>query len=70
MTLPPQRLGDKGQRYEIRFYLQGEHWVEDERPLGYAPTLKGAREMRDAWLKRPDIGECFILDRQTGKRVI
>jgi hypothetical protein len=69
VTLPPQRIGDKGQRYEIRFYLQSEPW-EDERPLGYAPTLKDAREMRDAWLKRTDIGECFILDRQTGKRVI
>jgi hypothetical protein len=68
MTLPPSRIGDKGQRYEIRFYLQGEH-REDERPLGHAPTLKGARQMRDAWWKRPDVMDCFILDRETGKRV-
>ncbi len=33
MTLPPTRIGDKGQRYEIRFYLDGEQ-REDERPLG------------------------------------
>jgi hypothetical protein len=68
MTLPPQRIGDKGQRYEVRFRLEKEH-PEDERPLGWATSLKGAREMRDGWWKRSDVMDCFILDREIGKRV-
>jgi len=68
VTLPPHRVGDKGQRFEVRFYLDGEQ-PEDERPLGYAESLKGAREMRAVWLRRGDVTRCVIVDRQTGKPV-
>ncbi len=62
MTLPPERIGDKGQRYEVNSL--GRYGR-----VGWSPTLKGAREMRDAILTAPSCTEAWIVDRDTGERV-
>lgn len=68
MTFPPQRIGDKGQRYEIR-WRRSDDAPQTHRRLGWATKESGAREMRAAWWKAPDVAEVWIVDRQTGKRL-
>lgn len=69
------KVGDKGQRYEIRFYKAVSEetspgvWVTtrvDNTPkvFGWAPTLKGAREMLDACGLAPWALDPWIVDRQ------
>lgn len=61
MTWPPERIGDKGHRYEIRI-LNEE--TDEVKPLGWASTLEGAIEMRDAFQLRPGWEGAWIIDRQ------
>lgn len=61
-------VGDRGQRYEIRWRKIGEP-LDEHRVLGWSMKESGARQMRDAWLKAPDVETCWIIDRETGKRV-
>lgn len=68
MSLSAQRIGDKGQRYEIR-WRRREDARETHRSLGLAMKERGAREMRDAWRNAPHVDEVWIFDRETGKRV-
>lgn len=68
MTLPPSRIGDKGQRYEIRWLKNGDA-PETHRVLGWATKESGARQMRDARFDAPDVALVWIVDRETGKRV-
>jgi len=68
MTLPPQRIGDKGQRYEIRFRKDSDA-LGTQRVLGWSAKWRGAREMRDAWWDAPDVAEVWIVDRETGRRL-
>jgi hypothetical protein len=68
MTLPPQRIGDKGQRFEIRFRKEVDE-PQTHRVLGWATNWRGAREMRDAWWDAPDVDEVWIVDRETGRKL-
>ncbi|WP_457798120.1 hypothetical protein [Methylocystis sp. S23] len=68
MTLPPSRIGEKGQRFEIRWRRRGDA-PDSHRMLGWAVKIVGAREMRAAWWQAPDVAVVWIIDRETGKRV-
>lgn len=68
MTLPAQRIGDKGQRYEIRWRKEGDA-ADTHRVLGWSTKWRGAREMRDAWWDAPDVADVWIVDRETGRRL-
>lgn len=67
MTLPPSRIGDKGQRFEVRYQRDGDA-PESHRVLGWTEKIKGAQEMRDGWRKAPEVSKVWIVDRETGKR--
>lgn len=62
MTLPPERIGDKGQRYQIK-YISAQDDMEDDRTLGYSTTLSGAEQMADAWRRHPEKYFVWIVDR-------
>ena len=54
------RIGDKGQRFEIR-YKDGKG---DEHVMGWVGTEQGARTMADAINKHPTWNSPRIVDRQ------
>lgn len=64
MTLPPHRVGDKGQRYEVHsFGYPKEHrWAR----IGWATTLDGAFRMAEAIAEAPGYLGFKILDRRPG----
>lgn len=65
MTLAPHQIGDRGQRYEVRYR------ENDEMPhkrLGWSEAEKGAEQMRKAWRLRPGVTHCWIVDRGPGER--
>jgi hypothetical protein len=68
MTVPAQRIGDKGQRYEIR-WRKADDAPETHRILGWSAKWRGAREMRDAWRGAPGAAEVWIVDRETRRRL-
>jgi hypothetical protein len=49
MTLPPEKIGDKGRRFEI-LYIEGKAIQR----LGWADKFDVAVQMRDAWRLRPN----------------
>ncbi len=62
MTLPPERIGDKGQRYQITYSAYEN--ASDERCLGYAETLEDAQRMAASWRLRPEHYFVWVVDRQ------
>lgn len=67
MTLPPERIGDKGQRYEVRAtgYPKAEESV-----IGWSADLDGAEKMADAIGCAPSCTSTLIFDRQENAPVI
>ena len=61
MTLPAERIGDKGQRYEVRGWIGQTDTVET---IGYASDKDGADELRDAASLWPRYDTVWIVDRQ------
>lgn len=59
MTLPPEKLGDKGQRFEI-LYIEGG----SVRRLGWTGKFEVAAHMRNAWRSRPSNPFTWINDRE------
>ncbi len=68
MTLPPDRIGDKGWRFEVR-YRRADDDAASFRVLGWAKKPGVAREMFLTWLKAPDVAAVWIVDRVAGKVV-
>lgn len=62
MTLPPEKIGDKGQRFQIK-YSRSADVMDDERTLGYAGTRDGAEQMAEAWRKHPQGYFVWVVDR-------
>ncbi|MEZ5709691.1 MAG: hypothetical protein R3E02_09930 [Blastomonas sp.] len=62
MTLPPSKIGDKGQRYEIRVF----GWpLEDQwNVVGWAGNWPSARRMAKAFQKVPGVQGYEITDRE------
>ncbi len=63
MTLYPGRLGDQGQRFQVK-YSRDEDAMDDEHTLGYAETREGAERMAAAWRLRPQRPFVWIVDRE------
>lgn len=60
MTLPDDKIGDKGQRYEIRYR---ENHTLPYKVLGWAGSDEGARKMVKTWKQRPGVTHCWVFDR-------
>ncbi len=61
--LDPAVIGDKGQRFEVRFRENGV-MIMPPRVLGWSKTRSGARKMVRAWKKKPGVTHVWIYDRQ------
>jgi hypothetical protein len=62
MTFPPDRIGDKGQRFEVRAEEEGREFV-----VGWSDSYAGAMRMVDAWLLRGPRVQAWIVDRKAPK---
>jgi hypothetical protein len=63
MTLPPEKIGDKGQRFRV-LYSGVDDPPDVRHVLGYCPTEAGAMEMARAWSTHHEDYEVWIEDRQ------
>jgi len=63
MTLPPEKIGDKGQR----FVVQTSGWPRADvlgwQNAGYADTKEGAQQLMRAFAKCPGVKHVHIHDR-------
>ncbi len=59
MTLPPEMLGDKGQRFEV-LYIEEDKTIFR---LGWTDDFDRATALRDSWRKRPSHPFVWINDR-------
>lgn len=68
------RVGDRGQRYEIRYHeaievqppviaAPGFMQAGEEKVFGWATTREGALEMAAAWKTAPSVYDVWIVDR-------
>ena len=64
MTLPPSRIGDKGQRYTVVFKGFHEDAPDVEQALGYSVTLKGAEDLTEIVKAHPEWHSPRIVDRE------
>lgn len=67
MTRPTTALGDKGQRFEIRYADADD--TASEQVLGYASTQEKAEGMAASWRKHPEGYLVWVVDREMGKVV-
>ena len=61
MTLPPELIGDKGQRYKIT-YTDVE--TADQMDYGYANSFEGAQKLLKACRLWPIVADAEIVDRE------
>lgn len=66
MTLPPHKIGDNGQRYEVRYLERG---LDYHKVVGWSGDLVGASKMRDAWKQHPSSERVWVYDRTENKEV-
>jgi hypothetical protein len=62
MTLPPEKIGDKNQRYVVRTYKwpnPDKEWQD----AGYCNTEEDARKMQEAFWNCPGCKGVQIIDR-------
>jgi hypothetical protein len=67
MTLPPERIGDKGQRYEVR---ATGYPKAGENVIGWSATKEGAKQMADAIRHAPSCTSTTVYDRELNTNVI
>jgi hypothetical protein len=67
VTLPPERIGDKGQRYEVR---ATGYPKKEESVIGWHPDLDGAARMARAIRSHPCCTSTVIWDRHQNVQVI
>lgn len=60
MTLPPERIGDKGQRYHVRAHSADGGTLG----IGYSPDLPGAERMAAAMRLHPTYNRPEVIDRR------
>lgn len=61
MTLTPDKIGDKGQRFEVRYRENNELPFK---VLGWSDTRAGAMKLVRTWKLRPGVTHCWHYDRQ------
>ncbi|HQU34711.1 MAG TPA: hypothetical protein PLB88_10370 [Thermoanaerobaculaceae bacterium] len=62
MTLPPDMLGDRGQRYEVR-YREPTDPVDQHKVLGWSDDRERAERMAAGWRKHPERYHVWVADR-------
>ena len=62
MTLPPNLLGDRGQRFEVR-YREPTDPVDVQTVLGWAETRERAEAMAARWRRHPQRFHVWVEDR-------
>lgn len=60
MTLPPEKIGDKGQRYELR---ATGYPKDEESVIGWSPDKDGAYELGLAISQAPGCTSIRVVDR-------
>lgn len=66
MTFAPHQIGDKGQRWEARYVVDGE----EPRAIGWSDDRAGALGMAQAFLLRPTTTLAYVVDREAGREWI
>lgn len=67
MTLPPERIGDKGQRYEV--HATG-YPKDGTNTIGWSASLKGAEQLAAGIALAPGCTSTEIFDRTDNKLVM
>ena len=62
MTLSPDKIGDKGQRFEIRY--RENNGELPYKVLGWSASRRGALVMVKSWKTKPEVTHCWLYDRQ------
>lgn len=61
MTLPPHKIGDMGQRYQI----EAEGYPDDGwNVIGWCNEKQGAHDMADAIIQAPGCTDARVVDRR------
>lgn len=63
MTLTPEQIGDKGQRYEV--HCAG-YCGPDDRVIGWSVDVDGAIKMATAIMLAPSATDAHVIDRDSG----
>jgi hypothetical protein len=64
VTLPPERIGDKGQRYVVQATGYPKPDVKGWQDIGYADRTVDAQAMMRGIGLAPSVGHVRILDRE------
>lgn len=67
MTLPPERIGDKGQRFVVQTTGWPNHDAMGWQNAAYADTKLGASKLMRALLACPGVKHIRIFDRESRK---
>ena len=61
MTLPPQKLGDQGQRYAVwtRGYPQ-----DGDKAIQFSDSYDTACSLADNWVRAPGCVKSWVIDRE------
>jgi len=62
MTLNASQIGDKGQRYEIRFLYEGDVGF---RVIGWTDSPDAAERLAVSWAGNPSVEKVWVFDRHT-----
>lgn len=65
MTLPPEKIGDRGQRYFVRARNAQGAILN----VGYSANLEGAQQMAKAMTLHPTYNQPEIIDRNLPRRL-
>lgn len=61
---PHTNVGDRGQRFEVRWrHVEATH-EKAERVFGWSDDLDGAQKMAKAWELAPYVAKAWVVDRQ------
>lgn len=63
MTFRPDQIGDKGQRYEVRYAVAGMQ-LDEFKVVGWSNSRSGADQLVAAWQLRPSVHCVWVIDRQ------
>ncbi len=64
----PHPVGDKGQRFEIRFEYAPDMEKPGEHVMGWSTTRDGAQAMADGFAQAPYIARAWVVDRQPDRQ--
>lgn len=63
----PHNVGDKGQRFEVRFEYTDDQEKPGEHVMGWSTTRGGAQRMADGFALAPYVKRAWVVDRRPGE---